>query len=87
VRPLIDFYTANGGLTGEPGVSFLVRADDCTLLFDVGLNHKKESPSPLVRNMNSLGTSRDGIDAVLISHCHVDHTGGRVSVLLGDRTS
>jgi 7,8-dihydropterin-6-yl-methyl-4-(beta-D-ribofuranosyl)aminobenzene 5'-phosphate synthase len=76
VTPLIDFYTADDTLCGEPGVSFLVRADDFTLLFDVGLNQKKESPSPLVRNMAALGVSRSEIDAVLISHCHMDHTGG-----------
>jgi 7,8-dihydropterin-6-yl-methyl-4-(beta-D-ribofuranosyl)aminobenzene 5'-phosphate synthase len=76
ILPLIDYYTADDSLAGEPGVSFLVRADEFTLLFDVGLNQKKESPSPLVRNMAALGVSRDEIDAVLISHCHVDHTGG-----------
>ena len=76
ILPLIDFYADRDDLTGEPGVSFLVRADDFTLLFDVGLNHKTESPSPLVRNMAALGVARDDIDAVLISHCHMDHTGG-----------
>ena len=76
IKPLIDFYTAGDALCGEPGVSFLVRADGFTLLFDVGLNQQKESPSPLVRNMAALGVSRDEVDAVLISHCHMDHTGG-----------
>ena len=52
------------------------RWDDLTVLFDVGFNAKKESPSPLVRNMNVLGVSRDEIDAVFISHPHADHTGG-----------
>ena len=69
ILPLIDYYAADDTLTGEPGVSYLVRADDFTVLFDVGLNQKKESPSPLVRNMAALGVDRADIDAVVISHC------------------
>jgi 7,8-dihydropterin-6-yl-methyl-4-(beta-D-ribofuranosyl)aminobenzene 5'-phosphate synthase len=76
VLPLIDHYTADETLIGEPGVSFLVRADDLTLLFDVGMNQKKSSPSALLRNMAALGVSREEIDCVFISHLHMDHTGG-----------
>jgi 7,8-dihydropterin-6-yl-methyl-4-(beta-D-ribofuranosyl)aminobenzene 5'-phosphate synthase len=76
ILPLIDWYTENDELVGEPGVSYLVRADELTLLFDVGLNRKGASPSPLLHNMEALGISRDEIDAVFISHRHVDHTGG-----------
>ncbi len=76
VLPLIDWYTDNESLAGEAGVSYLVRAGDFTVLFDVGFNRKAESPSPLVRNMKALGVSRDDIDCVFISHRHTDHTGG-----------
>jgi 7,8-dihydropterin-6-yl-methyl-4-(beta-D-ribofuranosyl)aminobenzene 5'-phosphate synthase len=76
VLPLIDFYTADDALVGEAGVSYLVRADDTTILFDVGYNKKGVSPSPLKKNMEALGVSRDEIDMVFISHRHVDHTGG-----------
>jgi 7,8-dihydropterin-6-yl-methyl-4-(beta-D-ribofuranosyl)aminobenzene 5'-phosphate synthase len=76
ILPLIDFYTAGENLLGEPGVSYLIRADDHTTLFDVGLNQKGLSPSPLLRNMEALGVSREEIDSVVISHRHVDHTGG-----------
>jgi 7,8-dihydropterin-6-yl-methyl-4-(beta-D-ribofuranosyl)aminobenzene 5'-phosphate synthase len=76
VLPLIDWYTENDTLVGEAGVSYLVRADDLTILFDVGLNRKKASPSPLQSNMDALHVSRDEIDAIFISHRHVDHTGG-----------
>ena len=76
VLPLIDFFTADAALVGEPGVSYLVRADELTLLFDVGLNQAKSSPSPLVRNMATLGVSRDDLDGVFISHLHMDHIGG-----------
>ena len=79
VLPLIDWYTADDTLAGEAGVSYLVRAGDTTVLFDVGLNRKAESPSPLVRNMEVLGVNRGDIDSVFISHRHVDHTGGMKS--------
>jgi 7,8-dihydropterin-6-yl-methyl-4-(beta-D-ribofuranosyl)aminobenzene 5'-phosphate synthase len=76
VLPLVDFYTDRDDLVGEPGVSYLVRAGDTTVLFDVGLNHKKTSPSALVHNMEALGVSRSEVDLVFISHRHMDHIGG-----------
>ena len=54
ILPLIDWYTAGDDLAGEPGVSYLVRADDTTILFDVGFNVHGEHPSPLLRNMDAL---------------------------------
>jgi len=76
ILPLIDYYTESGDLLGEPGVSYLVRAGDATILFDAGFNKDKASPSPLVRNMESLGVDRDDIDCFFLSHRHADHTGG-----------
>ncbi len=83
ILPLIDWYTAHDpstgsgqGLTGEPGVSYLVRADDTTILFDVGFNQRGEHPSPLLRNMQALGVDLTEIDALVISHAHSDHLGG-----------
>ena len=77
VLPLIDWHTARDPLIGEPGVSYLVRADDTTILFDVGYNMWGEHPSPLLRNMAALGVEVAEIDAVVISHAHEDHVGGR----------
>jgi 7,8-dihydropterin-6-yl-methyl-4-(beta-D-ribofuranosyl)aminobenzene 5'-phosphate synthase len=76
ILPLIDRHTARGDLTGEPGVSYLIRADDTTLLFDVGFNQKQEHPSPLLRNMQALGVTPREIDYIVISHLHLDHVGG-----------
>jgi len=76
ILPLIDWYTAREGLTGEPGVSYLVRAGDTTILFDVGYNMQSEHPSPLLRNMAALGVDVAEIDALVISHAHSDHLGG-----------
>ncbi|MCD6344068.1 MAG: MBL fold metallo-hydrolase [Anaerolineae bacterium] len=76
ILPLIDWYTARAGLVGEPGVSYLVRADDTTILFDLGYNMQNEHPSPLLRNMAALGVDVSEIDALVISHAHEDHVGG-----------
>jgi 7,8-dihydropterin-6-yl-methyl-4-(beta-D-ribofuranosyl)aminobenzene 5'-phosphate synthase len=83
ILPLIDWYTARDpatgsgqALTGEPGVSYLVRADDTTILFDVGFNSLEEHPSPLLRNMAALGVDVADVDALVISHAHLDHVGG-----------
>jgi 7,8-dihydropterin-6-yl-methyl-4-(beta-D-ribofuranosyl)aminobenzene 5'-phosphate synthase len=76
ILPLIDWYTAREGLTGEPGVSYLVRADDTTILFDVGYNMQSEHPSPLLHNMAALGVEVADVDALVISHAHSDHLGG-----------
>jgi 7,8-dihydropterin-6-yl-methyl-4-(beta-D-ribofuranosyl)aminobenzene 5'-phosphate synthase len=79
ILPLIDWYTARADLTGEPGVSYLLRADDTTILFDVGLNGRGEHPSPLLRNMQALGVNLPEVAAIVISHLHLDHVGGWVS--------
>jgi 7,8-dihydropterin-6-yl-methyl-4-(beta-D-ribofuranosyl)aminobenzene 5'-phosphate synthase len=76
VLPLIDDLTDKDGLSVESGVSYLIRADDTTILFDAGLNQTREHPSPLLRNMEKLGVSVEQIDMVFISHLHLDHVGG-----------
>jgi 7,8-dihydropterin-6-yl-methyl-4-(beta-D-ribofuranosyl)aminobenzene 5'-phosphate synthase len=79
ILPLIDKHTAHDGLVGEAGVSYLVQADDTTILFDVGLNQQGEHPSPLLRNMQTLGVTKEKIDSIVISHLHLDHVGGMAS--------
>jgi 7,8-dihydropterin-6-yl-methyl-4-(beta-D-ribofuranosyl)aminobenzene 5'-phosphate synthase len=76
ILPLIDRHTARDDLMGESGVSYLVRADDTTILFDVGLNQRGEHPSPLLRNMQALGVTLEEVDYIAISHLHLDHVGG-----------
>jgi 7,8-dihydropterin-6-yl-methyl-4-(beta-D-ribofuranosyl)aminobenzene 5'-phosphate synthase len=79
VMPLVEFYPSDDRLVGESGVSYLVTVDDTRILFDVGCNEHDEEPSPLVRNMATLGVKTGDLDAVFISHCHLDHVGGRRS--------
>jgi len=76
VLPLIDYFTEHPEAKTEPGVSYLVRAGDFTVLLDVGYNKKGEHPSPLLHNMNLFGVKLSDVDAVFISHHHLDHLGG-----------
>jgi 7,8-dihydropterin-6-yl-methyl-4-(beta-D-ribofuranosyl)aminobenzene 5'-phosphate synthase len=76
ITPLVDARTASEELAGEAGVSYLVEADDTRLLFDLGFNALRESPSPLQRNAAALSVDLDTIDAAVISHRHLDHVGG-----------
>lgn len=76
ILPLVDWATAAPGLRGEAGVSYLVRTDGSTILFDVGGNLKAEAPSPLEANMQRLGVRLADIEAIVISHPHMDHVGG-----------
>jgi len=76
ILPLIDYHTDNLNLRTEPGVSYLIIADDTKILLDVGFNKKKEHPSPLLHNMKILGIAVSDIDMIFISHLHLDHVGG-----------
>ena len=76
ILPLVDWATANAELRGEAGVSYLLRTDGSTILFDVGGNLAGSDPSPLEANMQRLGVRLADIDTVVISHPHMDHVGG-----------
>lgn len=76
ILPLIDYYAEDPDLKTEPGVSYLVSADETNILLDVGFNRKKQHPSPLLHNINALGVAIADLDAIFISHSHLDHVGG-----------
>ena len=76
VLPLVERLVPEGsGLTGEPGVSYLIQAGGMRVLFDSGLSGGKPQ-SALARNAAILGAGLGDVDAVVISHLHVDHVGG-----------
>ena len=76
ILPLVDAVAARDELKTESGVSYLVRTDHCSVLFDVGFNRRGEDPSPLLHNMAVLGVTPDDFDTIVISHAHPDHVGG-----------
>ena len=67
---------AGKGLDSGFGFSCLVEADGKKILFDTG-----ENGSLLLSNMKKLGIASNEIDAVFISHAHVDHASGLTSFL------
>jgi len=77
ILPLVNWHTRDGSLKGEAGVSYLIKTDNNTILFDVGFNQNSESPSPLEHNMKQLGVTLDSIDTIFMSHAHLDHSGGQ----------
>jgi 7,8-dihydropterin-6-yl-methyl-4-(beta-D-ribofuranosyl)aminobenzene 5'-phosphate synthase len=61
------------GFLSDPAVSYLFRSDRGTLLMDVGFG----PATPVFgHNTERLGLTMDGVDALLITHLHLDHMGG-----------
>lgn len=76
ILPIVEYEAGAAGLKTEPGVAYLVKADGEKILFDFGYNKRREEPSPLKVNLQALGVDTRDIQAVVISHPHVDHAGG-----------
>ena len=71
---VLSEWAAEDGFMGEPGVSYLFRTDQGSLLYDVGFG---PSHPTLLHNATRLGVGLDQVDALAISHLHMDHMGGR----------
>lgn len=65
---------------GQHGISFLIEAYGNNfkknVLVDVGQNHEA-----LIHNMKLLNVKPETIDAIVVTHCHYDHTLGIVDML------
>ncbi|MCP4134695.1 MAG: MBL fold metallo-hydrolase [bacterium] len=61
------------GFKNEAGVSYYVKSNKGSLLFDVGFGPDHET---LGHNARKLGFTIDEADALVISHLHPDHMGG-----------
>lgn len=80
ILPLVERHVQGPGLHGEPGVSYLIRAGDLSVLFDAGLGTGR-GRTVLESNADRLGVRLDGVDCMVISHLHADHVGGPRSQL------
>ena len=69
------------GLLAEWGLSILVETDDATILVDTGRS------MVAAHNARIMGVKIKGIDKILFSHGHEDHTGGLVDLLKLDDMS
>lgn len=74
ILPLYEASAADGLGAGH-GVSYLVKTDTATILFDAG-NQTGNEDSVLAANAAALGVDLRSVDAVVISHPHPDHLGG-----------
>jgi len=61
---------------GEHGLSLLVETDHGNALYDTG-----QTEAVLSHNLNLLGSAPGGVTALVLSHAHVDHTGGLAAAL------
>ena len=66
--------------SGSKGNSILIEHADTRILIDAGLSAKQ-----LVLRLKTLGVDADEIDAILITHEHIDHVGG-IDVFLRKRS-
>ena len=62
---LIDRY-----FFAEPGLSLLIQDDDITVLFDTGYS------DIFLKNASKMGKDLTGLDYLVLSHSHLDHTWG-----------
>ena len=67
---IIDRY-----FLGEPALSFFIEADGKRILFDTGYS------DAFLKNAHKLGVDLLDLDAVVISHGHVDHTWGLMALM------
>lgn len=70
ITVLVDNCVHTPDLLAEHGLSLLVEADGCRILFDTGQGRV------LGANVEALGISLGRLDAIVLSHGHYDHTGG-----------
>jgi len=70
ITALSENTAAIPGLLAEWGLSILAEVDDQKILLDAGLGNST------VHNALALGMDLSTIDKVVLSHGHVDHTGG-----------
>jgi len=73
---LYDNTVYTPGTEAEWGFSCLIEGTEKTILFDTGWKSRI-----LLGNMDFLGVNLDSLDLIVISHNHIDHTGGLDSVL------
>lgn len=67
--------TAQLGFLAEWGLSILIETDDCKVLLDTGMSVSA------VHNADLFGIDLSTVDTIVLSHAHVDHTGGLRDVL------
>lgn len=76
ILPLYEDASTNLDLLSGHGVSYLIRTDIGTILFDLGDNPEQRAVAPFMQNMQALGRDWSEVEWIVISHTHPDHIGG-----------
>ncbi len=76
ITTLSENTAGRGGFLGEWGLSILVETEDAKVLMDTGNRFS------LIHNGDILGIDFAGIDKIVLSHGHFDHTGGLRELLI-----
>jgi 7,8-dihydropterin-6-yl-methyl-4-(beta-D-ribofuranosyl)aminobenzene 5'-phosphate synthase len=76
IIPIVEAFSGNDSMKTENAVSYLIKTDKATILFDLGANWEQNNPAPISFNMNCLGIKLEDIDDIVLSHKHYDHNGG-----------
>jgi 7,8-dihydropterin-6-yl-methyl-4-(beta-D-ribofuranosyl)aminobenzene 5'-phosphate synthase len=66
-------WKAGEGFIGDAGVSYLLKTDLGSMLFDIGFGATRPA---FTHNAPKLGFTLDQVEALTISHLHQDHMGG-----------
>ena len=75
VTTLCENTAVKSGFMAEWGLSILVEIDKYKVLFDTGAS------SVVPHNAQKLGIDLSSIDKIILSHGHIDHTGGLANIL------
>ena len=65
-------------LAAEHGLSLLIQGEGRRVLYDTGASPR------FLHNARSMGVDLGGLDALVLSHGHYDHTGGAAALLTGE---
>jgi 7,8-dihydropterin-6-yl-methyl-4-(beta-D-ribofuranosyl)aminobenzene 5'-phosphate synthase len=70
ITALMDDYCPKADLHGEHGLAYFIQTPETSILFDTGQS------GGFIRNAGILSVDLTGLDAVILSHGHYDHTSG-----------
>ncbi len=76
ITVLVENFAGTRSMLAEHGLSILVSESSSSVLMDTGQG------DALLPNMQALGIEPEGIDHLVLSHGHFDHTGGIQKLLL-----
>lgn len=77
ITTLMENTAPKDCLASEHGLSLLIEGNGRRILYDTG------SSPMFLKNAKALGVELTGLDALVLSHGHYDHTGGVTALLLG----